>query len=425
MNPATLVACLVLALLCGLILGFLAGLRGRGLAERALDASRRDASVHQDEIRRLAVALARTEAERDLARTETERAAASQAERESLVRSEIENLTQRIFEEKTGRFREMGTEAIAQLVGPVRENLERLQKTLQESEKSDAARERSLQEALERVARINAQLGSQADGLARALRGDNRLVGEFGEILLEQLLEFSGLRRGVHFLEQGEGMALKSDGGHHLKPDVVLLLPENRCLVVDSKMSLASWSDAQTENDIDRASALEALCRSVRAHVDDLASKDYTSALAASGRPTVDFTFLFVPVEAAFQACLSRDRDLYRDAFRRKVILTSPTTLLAMLTTVTHTWRQYDLGRNAERISERARLLLAKLTDFLGSMESVGEHLDRAQGAYREARKRLSEGQGNLVGQAGKLAELGVRRDKPLPRSFQEPVEDD
>ncbi|HOX51100.1 MAG TPA: DNA recombination protein RmuC [Fibrobacteria bacterium] len=388
-------------------------------AETSLQRSQEEISGSMDEIRRLSATLARTEAERDGAKSELERHLKGQAEREALVRAEIENLSNRIFEEKTGKFREIGTTAIAELVGPVREGLERLQKALQEAEKTDAARERSLQEALERVSRINAQLGTQADGLARALKGDNRLVGEFGEVLLEQLLEFSGLRRGIHFIEQGRGLELEGPQGQHLKPDVVVLLPENRCLVVDSKMSLASWSDAQTENDLDRAAALEAFRRSVRSHVDDLSAKDYTAALTASGRQTVDFTFLFVPVEAAFQACLGLDRDLYRDAFQKRIVLTSPTTLLAMLTTVTHTWRQYELGRNAERISERARLLLAKLTDFLASMESVGDHLDKAQGSFLEARKRLAEGQGNLVGQAHKLVELGVKRDKPLPRSFQ------
>lgn len=284
-------------------------------------------------------------------------------------------------------------------------------------------REQSLKEALERVAQINGRLGDQADQLAKALHGDNKLVGDYGEILLERLLEFSGLRNGVHFVEQGAGLGLKDDSGRHLKPDVVIFLPENRCLVVDSKTSLASWSDAQSDNPAQRTAALESLARSVRAHVSDLASKPYTESLATSGKVTVDFKFLFVPIESAFQACLATDPRIYADAFAQRVILTSPTTLLAVMTTVTHTWKQWELGRNAQRIGERANLLLDKLHDFLASMEQVGAQLDKARTSFDEAHMRLSRGRGNLVGQAEKLRELGAKSDKVLPKSLEAAAE--
>ena len=300
---------------------------------RAFDRARQELQVSVAE-------AARLRSERDAAREEISRLREGEAERNGHLRAELELLSDRIFEEKTGKFKEMGTSAIAELVAPVRENLDRLQKALTESERNDAVREQSLKEALERVAQINGRLGDQADQLAKALHGDNKLVGDYGEILLERLLEFSGLRNGVHFVEQGAGLGLKDDSGRHLKPDVVIFLPENRCLVVDSKTSLASWSDAQSDNPAQRTAALESLARSVRAHVSDLASKPYTESLATSGKVTVDFKFLFVPIESAFQACLATDPRIYADAFAQRVILTSPTTLLAVLTTVTHTWKQ-------------------------------------------------------------------------------------
>jgi len=199
---------------------------------------------------------------------------------------------------------------------------------------------------------------------------------------------------------------------------VVIFLPENRCLVVDSKMSLRSWADAQTDDDALRTVALEAFKRSVRAHVANLASKPYTESLSAAGKVTVDFKFLFIPIEAAFQTSLQLDRQLYRDAFAQRVILVSPTTLLAVLTTIRHTWQQFEIGQNAKAISDRAGLLLDKLLDFTGSMERIGEQLDKARGAFDEARSRLSQGNGNLVGQAKKLLALGVKSDKTLPRSL-------
>lgn len=364
---------------------------------------------------------ARGDREVELARAEERLAARERGdeERAALLKAEIEALSNRIFEEKTGRFKEIGSSAIGELVAPVRENLEKLQKALTDSETKDAVREQSIREALERVAQVNIRLGSQAENLAKALRSDSKLVGDFGEQILERLLEFAGLRRGVDFVEQGEALDLKSETGRHLMPDVVLFLPENRCLVVDSKTSLKSWMDAQTDDEQLRAAALDDFRRSLRSHVDDLAGKPYVESLAAQGRATVDFKFLFVPVEAAFHACLQIDPALYQYAFDRKVVLTSPTTLLAVLVTVRHTWRQFEIGRNAEAIRDRASLLLDKLHDFLGSMERIGEQLAKAQDAYETAHKRLSSGNGNLVRQATLLKELKVSSSKPLPRSFE------
>lgn len=433
---AILILLLALSALVITLLGFVAALvralfasrthlalAGRAEAER--DEARKDLERTRLELTESDRKSVRLEAERDALRAELDRLRAGEDERARLVRSEIENLANRIFDEKTGRFRDMGAAAIAELVGPVRENLDKLQKALVESEKADAVREESLKAALERVGSINDRLGAQAEGLARALKGDNKLMGDFGEVLLEQLLEFAGLRKGVHFVEQGIGLELKGGDGSAQKPDVVILLPGERCMVVDSKMSLASWSDAQTDDEPSREAALDAFRKSVRTHVEGLSSRSYPAALTDSGKTTVEFTFLFVPVEAAFQAILRLDTGLYRHAFERRVILVSPTTLLAMLTTVTHTWKQWDLGRNASMISRRASLMLDKLSDFLGSMERVGEQLRKAQDAYDEARRRLVEGNGNLLGQARKLQELGVKSDKSLPRSLRDEGQDE
>ena len=361
------------------------------------------------------VEAARLRADQDAARAELERLRAGEAERGALVRAEIENLSHRIFEEKAGKFKELGTVAIADLVGPVRENLEKLQKALAESETKDAVREQSLREALERVASVNAQLGSQADHLARALSSDNKLVGDFGEEILARLLEHSGLKRGIDYVEQGVDLGLEGESGGRLLPDVVIFLPENRCLVVDSKTSLKSWAEAQDDDPAVRAAAMEAFRRSVRAHVENLASKPYVEALQATGRAAIEFKFLFVPIESAFHACLQQDRELYRHAFERRVILVSPTTLLAVLMTVSHTWKQSEIGRNAEAIRDRAGKLLDKLQDFMGSMEKVGESLGKAQETFETARRRLATGPGNLVGQARKLRELRVDSAKAVP----------
>jgi len=363
--------------------------------------------------------VVKAESERTMIQQELTRYREDETKRNASTRIEIEALSNRIFDEKTTKFTELGKTTITDIVAPVKTELERLKKSLEESEKNDAVREANLKSALSRVVELNTQLGSQAEGLAKALKGDNKMVGDFGEDLLERILEFSGLRKGEHFVEQGEGLKLKSEDGSHLKPDVLILLPEKRCLVVDSKMSLLAWANAQSLEEPNKAANLDAFRMSVRAHINNLASKSYTESLKQADLVSIDFKFLFIPIEAAFHACLQLDPDLYKFAFDKRIILTSPTTLLATLTTVNHTWRQYDIGRNAQDISDRAGKLLDKLNDFLASMEDVGKHLDKAKEAYGTAYTRLVGGSGNLVGQAEKLKELGVKTKKQLPKTFQ------
>lgn len=363
--------------------------------------------------------IAKAEAERDMVKSQLDTYKAEESKRIESTRIEIEALSQRIFEEKSQKFTDLGKTAITDVVAPVKLELEHLKKSLEESGKTDAVRENEIKHALTQVLELNKKLGDQAEGLAKALKGDNKLVGDYGEDLLERILEFSGLRKGEHFILQGEGLGLKSEDGGHLKPDVLILLPENRCLVVDSKMSLLSWANAQSQDEAERNQSIEAFRQSIRAHINNLASKPYTESIGKAGLTSIDYKFLFIPIEAAFYASLQIDPELYKFAFEKRIILTSPTTLLATLTTVSHTWRQYDIGRNALDISNRASKLLDKLNDFLGSMEDVGNHLSKAQDAYGQAHTRLVSGSGNLVGQAEKLKELGVKARKQLPKTFQ------
>lgn len=420
----------VMTVLLSILLGLsVIGLLLMGLALKRSLAAMEELSLRlemeRQKLSQASVEVAGLRAGRDAVRDELERYRAGEAERASLVRGEIERLSEKIFQEKAGQFRTMGTVAIADLVKPVQDNLEKLQKALNESETRDAVREQSLREALERVVSVNAQLGSQADQLARALASDNKLVGDFGEEILERLLEHSGLRKGVNWVEQGTDLELRGEDGGRLLPDVVVFLPENRCLVVDSKMSLKSWAQAQTDDAAARGLAMDAFRRSVRAHVDGLASKSYAQALQAAGHGAIDFKFLFIPVESAFHASLQQDRELYKYAFDRRIILVSPTTLLAVLTTVHHTWKQFEIGRNAEAIRDRAARLLDKLQDFFASMEKVGESLGKAQESFETARKRLATGNGNLVSQARKLKELRVDSAKAIPPQLEEMAGED
>lgn len=408
----TLAVILLTVLTIGSLVGLVLMMRAKNGAELEV----KSLLAKQTEQEKLVI---KAESERTMIQQELTRYREDEAKRNESTRIEIVALSNRIFEEKTNKFTELGKSSINDIVAPVKVELERLKKSLEDSEKNDAVREANLNNALKQVVELNTQLGSQAEGLAKALKGDNKMVGDYGEDLLERILEFSGLRKGQHFIEQGEGLKLKSEEGSHLKPDVLILLPEKRCLVVDSKMSLLAWANAQALDDQNKASSLEQFRQSVRAHIVNLASKSYTESLSQADLESIDFKFLFIPIEAAFHACLQLDPDLYKFAFDKRIILTSPTTLLATLTTVNHTWRQYDIGRNAQDISDRAGKLLDKLADFLTSMDDVGKHLDKAKDAYTVAQTRLVNGSGNLVGQAEKLKELGVKAKKQIPKTFQ------
>ena len=362
--------------------------------------------------------LAQAEASRDSALSSLAHFQNQESKRSEMLRLEMESLSQRIFDTKATRLTEIGKSTLSDVVLPVRQELEKLKKSIEEVEKNDAVREANLGTALKQVLELNTRLGTQAEGLAKALKGDNKLVGDYGEVLLERLLEYSGLRKGEHFIEQGEGLGLKNEARGHLKPDVLILLPENRCLVVDSKMSLRAWANAQTVDELEKELALKNFRLSVRAHVDSLSSKSYTEALVATGMECIDFKFLFIPIEPAFHACLQLDPDLYQYAFNKRIVLTSPTTLLATLTTVHHTWRQYDIGKNAQEISDRAGRLLDKFHDFLEAMSETGKQLSRAQASFDLANNRLIQGKGNLVAQAEKLKSLGASSRKSLPSSY-------
>jgi len=324
-------------------------------------------------------------------------------------RKEWENLSQHIVDVRSQQMQEQQKMSLSQVIEPLQKELERLQHHVNESTRLESMREERILQSLHKVVELNHHLGHQADSLAKALKGDNKIVGDYGETLLERLLEYTGLRKDEHYILQGIGLGLQSEQGGALKPDVLILLPEKRCIVVDAKMSLQAWSDAQNAEDSLRTEALERLKRSTRNHILDLASKPYVESLDKIQLQGLDTKFLFIPIEAAFHTLLQIDSDLYRFAFSKGIILVSPTTLLASLTTVQHTWKQYDIGRNAQEISQRASLLLDKLHDFMSSMEDIGKYLHKAEESYLMARKRLSEGQGNLLSQAEKLQDLGAK----------------
>ncbi|RKR07615.1 DNA recombination protein RmuC [Kushneria sinocarnis] len=327
------------------------------------------------------------------------------------LKEEFEQLAGRIFEERSARFSQQSREGLNALLTPFREQVEQFRSRVEalhgEQERSRA----HLNAQLEQLAGLNRQMSEEAVNLTRALKGDNKAQGGWGELMLETVLERAGLRKGEEYEREVARQGEQGIG----RPDAVIHLPEQRHLIVDAKVSLTAWSEVMAaETDEERQRAMKAHLRSVRNHVDGLARRDYPSL---TGLNAPDMVFLFLPIEPAFAAIFRHDDTLFQQAFDRHVVIVTPTTLLASLRTVASLWRLERQNDNARGIVERAEKLLDKFHGFVSSMEDIGTHLHRAGNSHQQAMDRLRDGQGSLVAQAHELNRLGARMKKELPAS--------
>jgi DNA recombination protein RmuC len=356
-----------------------------------------------------------------------------QQERNSLeqlqrqFREEFQNLTNRIFQEKGKDFAKLNKSELELLLKPLASDIEKFKKQVEEKNESDIKRASSLEQMIKHLSEQSSGISKDAQALTQALRGDNKVVGDYGEVLLKQLLESAGLQETVHFVEQGKGMSLKGEEGNHLKPDFVLLLPGERYLVVDSKMSLKSytdWSAASTEDE--KKSAANEFTLSLKAHINSLDSKKYADAFQMDQTP--DLILLFIPIEHAFHLAVhpsqSGGKQLFNYAWERGVVLVSPTTLLATARTIEHIWRREKIDRNAAEIVKQASSLHDKFVGFLEDLNKIQKGIEDAQKAFDAAKNKLSDGRGNLVGKAQRLKELGIKTDKSIPEQFSLPEDE-
>lgn len=327
---------------------------------------------------------------------------------------EFERLAGRIFDERQQQFSRHSRESVSALMTPVREQIEQFRARLETLHGEQQQGRTQLSTQLESLAGLNRQMSEDASNLTRALKGDSKSQGNWGELILERVLERSGLRQGIEYERE---VVLTHDQGRS-RPDAVIYLPESRHLIIDAKVSLTAWSEVvAAENDAAREQAMRRHLRSVRSHIETLSDKGYARL---PGLNAPDMVFLFMPIEPAFAAVFEHDDRLFHEAFDRHVVLVTPSTLLASLRTVAGLWRLERQNDNARDIVARAEKLLEKCQGFVTSMEEVGTHLERAAGSHRQAMNRLRDGQGSLIAQAGRLNALGVRNRKPWPESVSE-----
>jgi DNA recombination protein RmuC len=323
---------------------------------------------------------------------------------EERLRAEVELLAGRLLDEKGRAMLDRSHERLRFLLDPVAEKLRAFEAKVEKAYGDDRSDRAALREQLRLLQETQARLHADAENLARALTGDSKAQGDWGELILERILETAGLTEGREFDLQ---LSRTDEEGARKRPDAVIYLPADRAVIVDAKCSLTAFVEAMSAPEgEEREAALDRHLGSVRKHVKELAAKDYQDLLR---QRTLDIVLLFVPNEAAFHAAIAREPGLYEEAFRQGVVLCSPTTLLAALRLIAHVWRSEKQNVNAQRIAEEAGKLLEKLGAFVDDLDQVGARLDQAKDALQDARGKLSTGRGNVLRKAAEIQRLGAR----------------
>lgn len=324
--------------------------------------------------------------------------------------NQFEALANRILEEKTKRFTQQNQENLSQLLTPLSEKIKSFQQKVEDVYVKETEGRSALAEQVRMLTGLNQQLTAETSNLTRALTTSAKAQGDLGEMILEKILESSGLRKGEEYFVQN---SFRNDESRNVRPDVIVKLPENKHLVIDSKVSLTAYSEyVNAETDDARKLALARHMDSVRKHIKELADKNYQ---ALHQLQSIDFVCMFVPIEGAFMAAISNDPELWGSSYERNVLLVSPSTLLFVVRTVAHLWRQERQKQNVQDIVNRGAELYDKLVGFVDDLKSVGDRLDQAKTSYGLALGKLSTGKGNVIRQAEMLKSLGVKPKKNLP----------
>ena len=322
--------------------------------------------------------------------------------------AQFENLATEILEKNAGKLKETNQESMDTLLKPLREQLENLGKAVNHTNETAAGNKASLESAIKAMMEKTESLGRDAENLTLALRGDTKKQGDWGEMILERMLEESGLRKGEEYFTQENH---KTEEGRDVRPDVVIRFPDKRCVVVDSKVSLTAYAMyCGAERDEDRRMYLDQHVASVRRHINELANKDYSAVV----EDTISYVLMFMPNEASYMAALQACNDLQMEAYRRRVILISPTNLLMALQLAYNLWQKERQTRNVQQIFKRAASLYEKMCNVQDSLEKVGNGLRLAQDAYTKACDQLYRGRGNYARQLEDLRQMGISTAKQL-----------
>jgi DNA recombination protein RmuC len=351
----------------------------------------------------------RLEAELDSERKQIQHRIDSLNEAKEALTNQFKNLANEILEDKAKKFTEQNAQQLDILLKPLQTKLSEFKEQVSNSYEKESRERFALKHEIERLANLNLKMSDEARSLTNALKGDSKIQGNWGELVLESILESSGLRKGEEYLVQDSHT---QEDGSRLQPDVIIKLPEGRHLVIDSKVSITAYArhtEAASTDEADKE--LLAHIQSIRQHIQGLSGKNYAGIADIA---SVDFVLMFIPIEPAFLSALKSAPNLYQEALSKNIVLVCPSTLIATLRTVAHLWRQDQQNKNAMEIARQCANLYDKFVGFVEDLEQIGKRLDQAQSSYHDAFNKLKSGKGNLIKAAEKVKELGVKPNKMI-----------
>lgn len=334
------------------------------------------------------------------------------------MQNEFKLLAQEIFEEKSKRITEVNRENIQQILSPLSEKLVDFKRKVEETYDRESKERFSLQSSIKDLVELNNRISNEASNLTKALKGDSKIQGDWGEMILETILEKSGLRKGEgyftqEYLKDDLERNMINDSGRKMRPDVIVAYPDKRKVIIDSKVSLTAYVRYQeSDSNDDQKKAMSEHLLSVKRHIDELSAKKYDDY-----EQTLDFVMMFIPNDGAYMAAMKEDSTLWNYAYDRRIVLISPTNLITALKLISDLWKREYQNRNAMDIADRGGKLYDKFVVFVEHMKRMGDYVDKSQKSYNDAMRSLSEGNGNLMSQARLLKDLGVKAKKSLPEN--------
>jgi len=418
----------VLGIVVGAVCGYLFS-RTRTVAAETLLAAKenecRSMTVERDSMRGEAETMRSDMADLRSENARLQEQLRQESEERAKIRKESElafrEIASTIIDERSKAFKEANESRLAEILNPFKENVETLQKTIHDCYTGEVGEVKSLKESLRMLAELNTTIGREAKELTGALRGNSKVQGDWGEMLLRQILERSGLEEGVNYSLQAttnpDGSKIMGEDGNPLRPDAVFYLPEGKSIVIDSKVSLTAYTDyANSTDEQTRERAVKAHLASVRKHIDELKGKRYDDFVADAA----DFVMMFIPNEGAYMATMQADAGIWDYAYNRRVVIVSPTHLMSVLKLMYQLWSRDKQNKNALRIAEETGKLYDKLAGFVADLQDVGAALQKASKKYDDAYAKLSTGRGNVLSKAENIRQLGIKTAKSLPAAESE-----
>lgn len=331
------------------------------------------------------------------------------------LNKDFQVLANQILEEKTSRFTDVNKLNMEAILKPLNEKLSEFKSKVEETYDKESKQRFSLEERIKELVALNSQISEDANNLTKALKGSNKIQGNWGEMILESILEKSGLKKGTEYFTQefitnDKGERVQNHNNKYMQPDVIVVYPGGRKIIIDSKVSLTAYVKyVEAEEEKDKQAAEKEHIVSVRQHIDELSNKSYQDYVES-----LDFVMMFIPNEPAYILAMQLDSTLWDYAYRKRILLINPTNLVASLKVVADLWKRENQSRNAQEIARRGAILYEKFVRFVETLQEVGKNIEKAQGSYNKAFSQLKEGNGNLIRQAEMLKELGVKSPKEL-----------